>query len=320
MDTRVVVVVQKNDHSLGFFDFVTGAELARVPIPDYPHEFAVSADGRHAYSCHFGLKLAEDEGPGGNEISVVDLHTRQHVRSISCANWRRPHGIAFDGAGGLYVLSEGTSRLLVIPDPATGVIARTLPTGGHGSHIVAVTRDGRLAFSSNMGSASVSLLTPQEDGSQPRLLHVGERPEGSAFDADERRLLVCNRESADVSIIDVARAQVVGRIATPAGPVRIVRRGDASFVVACYHDQSIVVIDADRSAVSARIPLPGKPVSIGIDARSGLALAGLLPSAIAVVDLDQGVVVRTIATRDGPDPMAVLTLPFAVTMAAPGAA
>ena len=315
----VVVVVQKNDHSLGFYDFETGSELARVLIPEYPHEFAVSADGRYAYTCHFGLKLAEDEGAGGNEISVVDLHTQEFVRSISCAEWRRPHGIAFDGAGGLYVLSEGTGRLLVIPQPATGAIVRALSTGGHGSHIVAVTRDGRLAFSSNMGSATVSILTPQEDDSHPRLLKVGERPEGSAFDAEEQRLLVCNRESAEISVINVARQTVIGRIATPAGAVRIVRRGDASFAVACYHDQSVIVVDADCHSVTKRIPLAGKPVSIGIDPRSGLALAGLLPSGVAVVDLDEGVVVRTIATREGPDPMAVLALPFAITVAAQGA-
>jgi len=100
-ESEVLVVVQKNDHSLGFFDFATGAELARVRVPDYPHEFAISADGRFAYSCHFGLKLAEDKGPGGNEISVVDLRTAKHVRSIACNGWRRPHGIALDGAGGL---------------------------------------------------------------------------------------------------------------------------------------------------------------------------------------------------------------------------
>jgi YVTN family beta-propeller protein len=143
------------------------------------------------------------------------------------------------------------------------------------------------------------------------VLHVGQRPEGSAFDANEQRLLVCNRESADISIIDVARQEVVDRIATPAGPVRIARRRDASFVVACYHDQSMIVVDADRLAVTARIPLTSKPVSIGIDPHSGLALAGLLPSGMNVVDLDKGAVIRTIPTREGPDPMAVLSLPFA---------
>jgi YVTN family beta-propeller protein len=310
---EVVVVVQKNDHSLGFFDFATGKELARVIVPDYPHEFVISPDGRYAYSCHFGLKLAEDEGPGGNEISVVDLLTAKHVRSIACNGWRRPHGIAFDGAGGLYVLSEGTSRLLVIPDPVAGSIVRTLPTGGFGSHILSVTRNGALAFCSNMRSSSVSVLALRGEGLPPRILHVGERPEGSAFDASEQRLLVCNRESADVSVIDVARQEVTGRIETPPGPVRIARRGDAEFVVACYHDQSLIVIDANRGQVTQRVALPGKPVSVGLDPRSGLALAGLLPSGLSVVNLDSGEVVRTIATRDGPDPMAVIRLPLVLS-------
>ena len=191
MGTRdVVVVVQKDDHSLGYFDFATGEELRRVPLPNYPHEFAISSDGRFAYSCHFGLKLAEDEGPGGDEVSVVDLAAAKWVRSISCRGWRRPHGIAFDANGRLYVLSEGSSRLLVIPDPATGNIARALPTHGSGSHIVAVTRDGAVAFCSNMFSGSVSVLSPQEEDAPVRVLSAGERPEGSAFDATEQRLLV----------------------------------------------------------------------------------------------------------------------------------
>ena len=314
-ESDVLVVVQKNDHSLGFFDFVTGAELARVRVPDYPHEFAISADGRYAYSCHFGLKLAEDEGSGGNEISVVDLLTAKHVRSISCNGWRRPHGIAFDGAGGLYVLSEGTSRLMVIPDPVTGAIVRTLPTGGFGSHILAVTHSGALAFCSNMLSSSVSGLALVGDETPPRILQVGERPEGSAFDAAEQRLFVCNRESSDISVIDVTRQEVIGRIETPPGPVRIARRADAEFVVACYHDQSRIVFDAGRGLVTQRVALPGKPVSVGLDPRSGLAMAGLLPSGLSVVDLGSGQVVRTISTRAGPDPMAVIRLPLVLSCA-----
>ncbi len=306
----VVVVVQKNDHSLGFFDFPSGTELARVGVPDYPHEFAISPDGRHAYSCHFGLKLAEDEGPGGNEISVVDLEEMRYERSISCGEWRRPHGIAFDERGCLYVLSEGRSALLVIPDPLSGAIDRVLPTAGHGSHIVAVTRDGALAFCSNMVSDTLSVLAPHGDTADPVVLDTGKRPEGSAFDAAEQRLLVCNRESADLTVIDVAGKRVIGRIATPAGPVRIARIAAARFAVACYHDCSIIVVDADAGKLTQRIALPGKPVSIGIDPHSGLALAGLLPSGLAIADLASGELTRTIATRAGPDPMAVFRLPF----------
>ena len=311
MGTRdVVVVVQKDDHSLGYFDFATGEELRRVPLPNYPHEFAISSDGRFAYSCHFGLKLAEDQGPGGDEVSVVDLAAAKWVRSISCRGWRRPHGIAFDANGRLYVLSEGSSRLLVIPDPATGNIARALPTHGSGSHIVAVTRDGAVAFCSNMFSGSVSVLSPQEEDAPVRVLSAGERPEGSAFDVTEQRLLVCNRESADIAVIDVTRQEISARIRTPPGPVRIARRTDAEFVAACYHDRSMIVVDADRGEVARRVALPGQPVSVGFDRCSGFALAGLVPSGLCVVDLDAGRIVRTIVTRAGPDPMVVLQLPL----------
>jgi len=205
--------------------------------------------------------------------------------------------------------------LLIIPDPLAGIIVRTLPTGGLGSHIVAVTRDGALAFCSNMHSSSISVLALHGEERPPRILQVGERPEGSAFDAAEQRLLVCNRESADVSVIDVALQTVIGRIPTPPGPVRIARRGEAEFVVACYHDQSLIVIDADRGEVTQRVALPGKPVSVGFDPRSRLALSGLLPSGLSVVNVDTGEVVRTIATRDGPDPMAVIRLPLVLPAA-----
>ena len=184
-----IVVVQKDDHSLGFYDFASGEPRGRVPLPPFPHEFVISPDGRYAYSCHFGLRLAEDEGPGGDEVSVVDLHARQHVRSIACNGWRRPHGITRDRDGRLYVLSEGASRLLVIDDPQSGHIDATVPTEGRGSHIVSVTGDGSLAFCSNMWSDTVSVIAPRE-GRLLGALPAGRRPEGSAFDDEERRLLV----------------------------------------------------------------------------------------------------------------------------------
>lgn len=46
---EVMVVVQKGDHSLGYYDFETGRELGRVGVDPFPHEFTLSSDGRVAY-------------------------------------------------------------------------------------------------------------------------------------------------------------------------------------------------------------------------------------------------------------------------------
>jgi hypothetical protein len=59
----VMIVVQKGDHSLGYYDFANGTELGRTTVDPFPHEFVLSADRQFAYSCHFGVALAEDEGP-----------------------------------------------------------------------------------------------------------------------------------------------------------------------------------------------------------------------------------------------------------------
>ena len=154
----VIVVVQKGDHSLGYYDFHTGEELARVPVDPFPHEFAISPDGRRAYLANFGVALAEHGGPGGNTVSVVDIQARQRIGTIDCGTYRRPHDVAFDGRGRLYVLCEGAGTLLVVPNPASGGIAHALPTRGHGSHMVSVRQDGSLAFCSDMESGTVTAV------------------------------------------------------------------------------------------------------------------------------------------------------------------
>ena len=179
---ETIVVVQKGDHSLGYYDFESGEEVERIALAPYPHEFVLSGDRKYAYICHFGVALAEDEGAGGNTISVVDLPARKHVATVDCGDYRRPHGIDLDGKSALYALSEGTSQLLVIGDPFSGKVDRVQPTGGQGSHILRVTQDARLAFSSTMYSATVTAMFLQEPGRAPVTLPVGERPEGSVLE------------------------------------------------------------------------------------------------------------------------------------------
>ncbi len=305
---EAILVVQKNDHSLGTYDLRSGEEIGRVALDPFPHEMVLDADGRFAFLSHFGVALAEDEGPGGSTVSVVDVAAGTRVRTIDCGAWRRPHGLARDRAGRLYVASEAASRLLVVDDPLAGVVARALPTGGEGSHMVTVTGDGRLAFVSNMRSGTVSALHPAEPDRPPVALAVGARPEGAAFDRDERFLFVVNRESASISVIDVERLETVGAVATPPGPVRIHAMAAGGLLVALYHDAAMAVVDPTTRRAGPRIALPGKPVSVGWDEATGLGFASLLSNVVCVVDVAAGRVVRTIATRAGPDPVELVRI------------
>ena len=306
--SKVLLVVQKNDHSLGCYDPQSGESLGRVALDPYPHEFAVSADGRWAYCCHFGVALAEDEGPGGHTVSVVDIAARRRVGTLDCGAFRRPHGIALDGAGRLYVLSEGASRLLVAEDPAQGRFDRDQPTGGSGSHWVTVTADGRLAFVSNMDSDSLSVLFPQEPTRVPVEIPVGRRPEGSLLDAAEKRLYLVNRESAEISVIDVDSLAALAPIATPPGPVRICGDAQGRLLVPLYHAKVVSIIDPARPDEQMQVALPEAPVAISYDAALGWAFVSTLADRIWVVDVAAGRRLHAIATAAGPDPSATVML------------
>ena len=39
----IIVVVQKGDHSFGYYDLSTGIELSRTPIDPFPHELAITS-------------------------------------------------------------------------------------------------------------------------------------------------------------------------------------------------------------------------------------------------------------------------------------
>ncbi len=306
MRRQQLIVIQKGDHSLGYFDPETGAELDRVAIDPFPHEFAVTDDGRYAFCCHFGVDLAEDKGPGGNTVSIVDIPARRRIGTLDCDGFRRPHGIALDGYGAAYVLSEGASRLLVARKPLTGRFDHDQPTGGEGSHIVTVTRDGHLAFSSNMRSGTVTALFPRDPGRDPVAIPVGERSEGSVLDPDEKRLYVVNRESADISVIELDKLAVSGTIATRPGPVRICWDHRHRLLVPLYHDRSLAIIDPRDPARQAIVPLPEKPVSISFDASTTSAFVSTLGDEVCAVDIEAQKVVRRIRTRRDPDPTTIV--------------
>ena len=303
----VMVVVQKGDHSLGYYDFPGGEELARVAVDPFPHEFAISPDGRMAYLANFGVGLAEQAGPGGNTISIVDLQARRRTATIDCGAYRRPHDVAFDARGGLYVLSEGTSTLLVVPDAATGRIAHAIPTRGLGSHMVSVLRDGSVAFCSNMESGTVTAVFPQEPDRPVVVLPVGKHAEGSVLDQEENRLFVMNRESQEISVIDVPGLRVLGSFRTPPGPVRVCRDGER-LLVALYHGCGLLIVDLNDTSRQRVVPLPAKAISVGYHAPSHTALLSCHDQRVYLVDTVAGNVLRSIATRSDPDPMAVLPL------------
>src|SRR5450432_308073 len=150
---NAILVLEKEQNTLVIVDPVSLTIVARVPVGNDPHEVAVSDDGKTAYISNYS---------GGNTISVVDLVAQRPLPAIDLGALRSPHGLEFAG-GKLYFTAEA-AKVVGRYDPATQKIDWVIGTGQDRTHMVIATKDLKTVLTSNVSSATVSIIEQAAPG------------------------------------------------------------------------------------------------------------------------------------------------------------
>jgi YVTN family beta-propeller protein len=184
-----------------------------------------------------------------------------------------------------------------------------VPTGQQGTHMVAVSPDGRRAFTANIGSGTVSvidLVTATKLADIP----VGGRPEGIALSRDGRVLWVGDLEGARVRAYDARTHAPLGEVATGPVTIRVAASPDGRWIVSSnIGDGSLTLIDARTRAAVRTIAVGGgaaRQVTIlfSADGRR-LYAAETGRDRIAEVDLASGSVLRRLPAGAQGDGLAI---------------
>jgi len=155
----MLLVANKGDNSLGIIDPVAGRQIAEVAEGGITgHEIAASPDGRFAYVPIYGNSGVGQPGTDGQNMVVIDLAARKIIRNVDFGKGVRPHLPVFGPKNGLLYVSTELDRSISIIDPVTLKIIGSVPTGQEQSHMFAITRDGRRAYTANVGPGTVSVL------------------------------------------------------------------------------------------------------------------------------------------------------------------
>ncbi|PKP94106.1 MAG: hypothetical protein CVT75_04915 [Alphaproteobacteria bacterium HGW-Alphaproteobacteria-14] len=298
-------VAAKRGNTLSKVDLATGKEVLRLPSCTNPHELATSPDGQHvALACY-----------GGTSVDIFDTGSLERAVSIELGDKARPHGIVWHGNGDLYVTAEGRRSVFWIRNPLDD--ARELfefGTGKDGSHMLAVSPDARTAWTTDLGSRTVTrvdLLTRRA----PLSVTVGEEPEGIALAPDGSTLWVSARGSNQAFALDPVTMQVRETVATGRFPLRIAVRpqGDVA-VTSDLQDGSLSVIDTASAKVIRTIAVSGPAeaqarfqVTILWSADGErIYVAETASDTVAEVDYASGQVLRRLKVGEGGDGMAIL--------------
>jgi len=144
-----LLVLSKRDHTLAIVDPASLKVVARAPVGVDPHEVIASADGKTAYVSIYG-------GGAYHVLNVIDLVGQKPLQDIDLGPLNGPHGLTFVG-GKLWFTAEG-AKVVGRYDPAAGKVDWVMGTGQNRTHMLYVTADQKQVYTTNVSSATVSIL------------------------------------------------------------------------------------------------------------------------------------------------------------------
>ena len=225
----LLLVANKGDHTLSILDPALGKQVGAVEESGVTgHEVCASPDGKTAYVPIYGDSGVGRPGTDGRTIDVIDIASRTRVATIDLGQPERPHDPVFGADGRLYVTGE-LSKTIIVIDPKTRAIVDRIPTGERESHMVALTRDGKRAFTSNVGAGLGLASSTSPRRRCWRSCRCPPRAQRIALSVDEKLVFTADQREPRIVAIDTAVTRDRASFALPAiGFARRRRRTDGS--------------------------------------------------------------------------------------------
>ena len=297
-------VAGKFGNTLSKVDLATGDQVISVDSCANPHELATSPDDAHvALACY-----------GGQTVNIFRTTDLTKVVSIDLGENARPHGIVWHANGDLYATAEGRQSIFWIRDPLGSAEAFEYGSGKEGTHMLAVAPSGNHAWTTDLGSRTVTRIDLKTRRA-PLSVEVGEEPEGIWLSKDGQTLWVSARGSDAAFKLDPASLKVRQRIETGAFPLRITLRPQGDFAVTSdLEDGGLSVIDTETGDVVRRIAVSGPEqaeerfqvtILFSPDGER-IYVAETRSDTIAEVDFRSGRVLRRLPGTGGGDGIAII--------------
>jgi YVTN family beta-propeller protein len=330
-----LLVLSKREHSLSIIDPATLKVVGRAHVGADPHEVIASSDGKTAYVSIYG-------GGAFHTLSVIDLIARKPLPDIDLGALTGPHGLVFVG-GKVWFTAEGAKAIGRL-DPASGKVDWIMGTGQNRTHMIYVTADQRQIYTTNVSSATVSILEkvtlppmgpppgmrggpgglppgglppggPNGPGSgrPPRMdwnetiIPVGQGSEGFDVSPDGRELWTANAQDGTISVVDIAGKKVVATIAAKVlGANRLKFTPDGKHVlISSLGDSGLVIYDAASRTEFKRVNVGHGAAGILMQPDGSRAFIACGPdNYVAVLDLKTLEVTGRIDAGGEPDGMA----------------
>ena len=168
----------------------------------------------------------------------------------------------------VFVANESSNSVTVVDGDSFQVIA-TVDARNHATHDLAVSRDGRWLFATNLASGRLSAINTRALETVASIA-TGDRAHVVTLTNDNRQAWVANIGENTISIVDTGTFRILGTIAVGKGPTGLTFSRDGRFAyVSNQGDKTVEVIDTASHRVIKAIPVGTNPhfLVLGPDGR-----------------------------------------------------
>ena len=203
----------------------------------------------------------------------------------------------------IYVANESSNDVSVIDANSFQPIG-SIPSLNHSTHDLAVSRDGRRVYATNLASGRVSVIDTVRKETIASI-YTGDRCHVVALSNDDNQLWVANIGENTISIIDTTTFRIVGTIPVAKGPTGLAFSHDGRFAfVSAQGDKKVDVIDTTLHQVIKSIPVGANPHFLVVSRSGHVWGVNTGQNDIYVLDPDTHEKVGTFVVGDKPQQIA----------------
>jgi DNA-binding beta-propeller fold protein YncE len=201
---RVAVAVDASGGAVDVINLSSFEVTHIIPVGKIPHNVVFSPHGHYAYVSV----------QGADKIAVIDMHTDRLIRDIPIPGFRYPHNMALSPNGEeLWVRNHPKPNQdghVAVINLITGKVERDIRVGlYHGG--MDDLPSGRLAFTTDIGSDTVDVLSPK-NLHMVKKIDVGAGPHGVRSGNGGKWVYAATSGGNQLVIINVHTLKVVRRI------------------------------------------------------------------------------------------------------------
>ncbi|TLY26453.1 MAG: hypothetical protein E6K63_12585 [Nitrospirae bacterium] len=202
----------------------------------------------------------------------------------------------------IYIANESSNSVSVV-DGGTYKVQREVDVFNHGTHDLAITRDGKQLFATNLASGRVSVIDT-ETLQTIASIYTGKRCHVVTLTNDNRQAWVANIEDDTISILDTKLYRILGSIPIGKGPMGIAFSRDGRYGYVSSQDKTVSVVDTSSHMIIKKLPVGSNPhfLILGLDGRIWGTNTG--ESSIFVIDPATQEVMSTFEVGPAPQQIA----------------